>query len=203
MFTETMSETEKLIIEAARKVFQRSGFDGARMQEIADEAGINKAMLHYYFRNKDKLFEAVFREAFLKNMAPIMHIIVSTDPVEVKVPVLVNQYLDTMLANPYIPGFVLHELNRNPERLISLVSSSNALRTSTFVSQLEQGMSEGRYRKTDPRQLLVSLLSMMVFPFVARPMLTMAFGLDDDAYQVFINDRRVEIVNAFFSMLRP
>lgn len=201
MIIEQMTETEKQIIDAARSVFHRSGFDGARMQEIADEAGINKAMLHYYFRNKDKLFEAVFREAFFKNMAPIMQILVSSDSIEKKVPLLVDQYLDTMLANPHVPAFVLHELNRNPGRLIALVSNSNLLRTSKFVRQLEEGMQRGEYRTADPRQLLMHLLSMIVFPFIARPMLSIAFEMDDASFRLFIEQRRIEIPNAFFRMI--
>ena len=77
--------TEKTILEAAKKVFLDKGFDGARMQEIADEAGINKALLHYYFRSKDKLFDAIFEEAFKQFLPNISDIMVSDISIEEKV----------------------------------------------------------------------------------------------------------------------
>jgi AcrR family transcriptional regulator len=198
------SETEMAIIQAAKRVFHKNGFDGARMQEIADEAGINKALLHYYFRNKDKLFAAVFKDAFMQSFRPLIQIMMSDEELEVKVPRFVNHYLDQILANPFIPGFVLHELSRNPDRLISLINEHTMIKTSKFIQQIQQGTLSGRYRPIDPKQAVAHLVSMIVFPFIAKPMIKFALGFEADTdYLIFIEARRQEIPIAFFNILKP
>ena len=110
-------ETDERIYEAARDIFHERGFDGARMQEIANRAGINKALLHYYYRSKDLLFEKVYQAAAKKLFPNIMVSLRSDDPLPKKVRLFVSGYIDTLRDNPYMPGFILHELNRNPDRL--------------------------------------------------------------------------------------
>jgi AcrR family transcriptional regulator len=197
----SMPESQRLIVDAARDVFQRKGFDGARMQDIADAAGMNKALLHYYFRNKDLLFEAVFREALEKLLNPVFEVLGSPKHLEWKIGILINRYTEGLMANPHIPGFVLHELNRNPQRLQSFIQSQNIGAMKNFLDQLEQGMREGRYRKTDPRQVMVHLISMIVFPFVARPMIQTIFMMDDESYVEFIQDRQQAVVDSFYDLL--
>lgn len=184
-----MADSQRQIVDAARDVFQRKGFDGARMQDIADVAGINKALLHYYFKNKDSLFEAVFQEALGKLMGPVLHVLGSDASVERKVTTLVTTYMDGLMANLHIPAFVLHELTRNPQRLAQFVGKQQISGIQVFLNQLEQGMCEGRYRRMDPRQAFIHLLSMIVFPFISRPVIQVAFGLDDESYGLFMRDR--------------
>lgn len=198
------TDTEKVIIQAAKDVFHRSGFDGARMQEIADEAGINKALLHYYFRNKDRLFEAVFKDAFMQSFRPLIQIMMADDELDVKVPRFVNLYIDQILANPFIPGFVLHELSRNPDRLVSFINDHSMIKTSKFIHQIEKGCQTGQFRPIDPKQAMAHLVSLIVFPFIAKPMIKFALGLDDETeFMKFIEARRQEIPIAFFNMLKP
>jgi AcrR family transcriptional regulator len=185
----SMPDSQRQIVNAAREIFQQKGYDGARMQDIADAAGINKALLHYYFKNKDLLFEAVFQEALAKLMGPVLQVLGSSEAIEWKVTALVTTYMDVLMSNLHIPAFVLHELTRNPQRLAEFVGKQKVGGIQVFLSQLEQGMIEGRYKKMDPRQALVHLLSMIVFPFVARPVIQVAFGLDDEAYGLFMRER--------------
>ncbi len=115
-------QTDQIILEAARKVFQRSGLGGSRMQEIADEAGINKASLHYYYRSKEKLFQTVFRQDFQKFKIPLVSIL--RDPaltLEERIRSFVGSYIKTLSENPGLPLFIMQELSSNPDRLISLV----------------------------------------------------------------------------------
>lgn len=95
--------TEELIIEAAKKIFVKRGLAGARMQDIADEAGINKAMLHYYYRNKEKLFEIVFNEAFSKVIGRLGNILNQPMPLEEKIRTLVEHYITNIAETPYLP----------------------------------------------------------------------------------------------------
>ncbi len=112
--------TEYHILEAAKKVFQSKGMDGARMQEIADEAKINKAMLHYYYRSKQLLFEAVFINAF-ELLAPQLNAILNDDSsIEKKVRNFTSNYISFIIKHPYLPSFIIQELNRNPEFILKL-----------------------------------------------------------------------------------
>jgi AcrR family transcriptional regulator len=187
------SETENKIKEAARKIFHRRGFDGARMQEIADEAQINKAMLHYYFRSKDLLFEAVFREAAMKILPLVGSIIESDLTLEEKIKKLIHNYIDLIKTNPYIPGFVLHELTQNPERIKLFIANNALLRPQKFFTQIQDGIDARKYIPIAPLQLMVTIVSACIFPFIAKPMLHAVFGLDQDGFEEFIEQRKEQM----------
>lgn len=109
--------TEERILKAARTVFIEKGYNGARMQEIADKAEINKAMLHYYFRDKEKLFYQIFEIVFQEFFPMITDIIDSEMKFEDKIRQICNNYVSLFQKNPYIPLFILSEINRNPDKL--------------------------------------------------------------------------------------
>ena len=99
--------TEEQILEAAISIFQTKGMDGARMQEIADKAGINKAMLHYYYRSKKLLFEAVFKNAF-SLLAPQLNNILNDDSsIEEKIKSFTSNYITFIIKHPYLPNFII------------------------------------------------------------------------------------------------
>src|SRR6476646_4078897 len=113
--------TEEKILEAARKVFIRKGMTGARMQDIADRAGINKAMLHYYFRNKEKLFETIFTESF-DHFFPRLAVIIESDTtIFSKIEMICVEYINQMQKMPYLPIFILHEVNRQPDAFLKRI----------------------------------------------------------------------------------
>ncbi len=184
------SETELKIVEAARNVFHRRGFHGARTQDIAKEAGINKAMLHYYFRTKDQLFEAVFREAVIKIFPHILKILNGDEPLEEKITRFIHDYIDLLSAHPYLPGFILHEITSNPEGLKKLLTSEFHFAPQKFLGQFQQGVAEGRYIPMAPHQFLISLLGVCVFPFVAKPIIQIGFNIRDDEFRNFIEQRK-------------
>ena len=119
--TLNIDSTEGKILDAAKKVFTKKGMYGARMQEIADEAGINKALLHYYFRSKDKLFDAIFHEAFHDFVPRAFKSFKSEMPFEDKLSLFVSNYIDIIIENPYLPLFIINEINQKPERLGQLM----------------------------------------------------------------------------------
>ncbi|HPT03777.1 MAG TPA: TetR/AcrR family transcriptional regulator [Bacteroidales bacterium] len=187
------TNTETLILEAAKKVFVLKGFDGARMQEIADEAGINKALLHYYFRKKEKLFEAVFNEAFSKFVPKIWKIQRSDQTVFEKIEEAAEQYINLFKENPHLPIFVLHELSRDSEYVVNLLKT-NGVMPPLIVSQIQKEIDEGKIEDIPPLQILVNLLSMCIFPFAARPIiLGILLNNDVQAFDSFIEQRKKEI----------
>lgn len=185
------STTESNIMEAAKRIFVLKGFEGARMQEIADEAGINKALLHYYFRSKDKLFEAVFIDAFVKFVPTILITLNSNSPLFRKIEVFVDHYIDVLSKNPFIPGFILHELGHNTE-LLSKIIRTVGLNPDLFVEQVKAEIEAGTINPIDPRDLLVNMLAMCIFPFVGKPILKVVlFKNNEEEYHEFLNRRKI------------
>ena len=177
-------KTEVVILEAAKAVFIRKGMDGARMQEIADEAGINKALLHYYFRSKQKLFDAVFSRVLSTTFNEMREIFSGEFSVEQAVRKFTDAYINTLIQNPYIPEFVIHELNKDVEKLQKLVSK-NIPDITPFLQTIEKEIAEGKIRKIDPRQLLMNTISLCIFPFVGRPIIATILyeGNNQEFYQ--------------------
>jgi len=186
--------TEDKIVDAAKTVFVQKGMDGARMQHIADEAGINKALLHYYFRTKDKLFEKVFTMLF-KDIFSIFDRAVSEElSFEEFLEGFIRQYIKMIKSKPYIPQFIIHELNRNPERIVAVMQSSNFDKQRLF-DLIDKAIEEKVIRPIQPVHLITNILSMCVFPFIAKPIIT-GFVMDGDKtkYQQYIDERPDEVI---------
>lgn len=190
---ENKNTTEERILESARQIFQAKGLQGARMQEIADKAGINKAMLHYYYRSKELLFEAVFEEAANRIFPKIVEFLNTDYPLFEKIERFVDYYLTTLLENKYMPAFVLNELNQNPERLVKLMSDRGIFKQEKFVEQINKAIKDELIIPIDPRQLITNIISMSIFPFAGRPILMGLFKLDEESYYQFIESRKKEV----------
>lgn len=185
---------EEKILAAARKVFTTKGMAGARMQDIANEAGMNKALLHYYFRDKDKLFETVFMEEAHKFFPKINAIFQSDDPLFEKIEKFVNEYIDEMQENPYLPWFVINEINRDPDRFMqNVLGKNNRPKPAKFLEQIEKEIKKGTIKRIHPLHLLMNLLSMTIFPFIAKPMITRNLGISELQFSQVMEQRRKEI----------
>ncbi|WP_346854903.1 TetR/AcrR family transcriptional regulator [uncultured Draconibacterium sp.] len=185
--------TEEKILKAARTIFVRKGMDGARMQEIADEAGINKALLHYYFRSKQKLFEAIFVNLIGKIFPNITSVLLSEKPIEEKIGMFVDTYIDMLLQNPYLPAFMLKEINRDSDFFENTIKHKKIELRSIF-KMLESEMEAGKIRKMNPRDIIANLLSMCIFPFAAKPMLKrILFGDNHQQYDEYLAQRKSSV----------
>ena len=204
-------DTEQRILDAAHAVFLRRGTAGARTQEIAKEAGVNSALLHYYFRTKERLAEAVFRRAAGQLMPAVVRILASEIPLEDKVAQVVDVELRQLSATPYLPGYILSELAHHPERISQLFSSATGMAPAdigkrvfkVLRAQIDARVKSGRMHPIAPEQLTINLLALCVFPFAARPMVMALLGLDQAGFEQFINRRRKELAPFFLRALRP
>ena len=188
--------SETAILKAAEKVFLEKGYDGASMQMISNEAGINKALLHYYFRSKDKLFDKVFQKLFSKLIPAVMEVISSSLSFDRKIEVFVDHYIKTIQQNPLIPVFILHELTRNPEKLLN-VFKNTGIDPSPFLEEIEKEIARGYLEPIEPRELVVNILALCIFPFAGKPLLKgVLFQGDEDGYNAF-TDKRRKTVAAF------
>ena len=195
------SSTEEKIYEAARRVFVSKGMEGARMQEIADEAGMNKALLHYYYRSKENLFKAVFKDIFTKFFRKIGTALFSDAPVKDKLMLFIDEYVDLIQANPYVPQFIINEINRDPQMLKSLMFESG-IEPQKILLMFDKQANGETLKKIDPRHLVVSIIGMLVFPIVARPILQMIYFNDDqDAYDQFLTERKEIVKNMVIKII--
>jgi AcrR family transcriptional regulator len=194
---------EQKILSAARKMLQQKGMAGARMQDIANEAGINKALVHYYFRDKEKLFETIFLAEAQKFFPKINAIFQSDDPLFLKIEKFVDEYIDEMVENPYLPWFVLNEINRAPDQFMYKIWGENNLpKPAKFLDQIEKEIKNGKIKRISPVHLLMNLLSMTIFPFVARPMITRNLHMTDSRFRETMEERKKEIPKFIIDSIR-
>ncbi len=196
--TEHEKNTEQKILDAAEDVFLHKGMSGARMQEIADKAGINKALLHYYYRTKDKLFEKVFEKAFKIFIPKVTGMMASDIPVIEKIKFFVDNYMDLLTRHPFIPAFLISELNRNPQILVSLFEKNVQLTRNdiikNFDKQIQTEVKAGILKPVDARNLMINIVSMCIFPIVGRPIIQgVLFENDKKIYNKFLEQRKESI----------
>lgn len=185
--------TEERILEVAREVFMEHGFDGTSMQMIADTAGINKSLLHYYYRTKERLFGQIFSKAFSQFIPHLGVIFMSDMTMKEKIYAFVDRYMDVFLKQPLIPLFVMQELSKNPQHLSELIRGAG-IDPGLMMKNINIAMEKEGITMDDPRQFFVNLIGLCVFPFVARPLIQqMLFDNDKEAYHNFILKRKKEV----------
>ena len=205
------TETEERILTAARTVFVRRGTAGARMAEIAEEAGVNQALLHYYFRSKERLSTAVFQQFAARFLPGLLQVLGSDHSLDDKIDRLIALYLENLSKNPFLPGYLLSELHHHPERIPQLLAAAIGAEPGRVLPsvlrklgrQIDARVAEGTMRPIAPEQFAINLVSLCIFPFAARPMLTVMFGMDDAAFALFIEQRKTELPAFFRNALRP
>jgi TetR/AcrR family transcriptional regulator len=189
--------SKEKILNAARRVFIRNGSSGARMQDIANEAGINKALLHYYYRNKESLFELVFNDAFSEFIPKIHNIFSGDGSVIEKIENYVEAHLQLLLEKPDLPLFVLNEMHQNLERFFSnfLSKMPGEPPFALFLNQIEEEMKEGKIRTMNPRDLWMNVMGMTIFPFIAEPMLKKFMLQNSNEYRQLLQQRKSAIIS--------
>lgn len=193
--------TEERILAAARRVFIRKGMAGARMQEVADEAGINKALLHYYFRDKQRLFEGVFKGSADQQFSCIWNSFTDSPDLFDAIERFVAAYMERMLEDPLLPLFIAQEMNRDPEGLRAFIDRGESSRQ-RFLRLVEEARTKGTIIDIEPRELLVNMMALCAHPFVARPMLTHIHGMNDEAFRRMILKRRKTVPEFIIRSIR-
>lgn len=189
--TAPVKMTEQHILDAATDVFIEKGLAGARMQEIADRAKINKAMLHYYYRSKDKLFDIVFEKLAARLFQKLIVSLDNDLPFEEKIHSFYQEHIQFLQKHPKLPAFIFNEINQHPERVANLFEKLglSSIRKK-FSHQLDEEISAGTIRKIDQMQLLINLLALSIFPFAARGLLEKVLEAENIDYNEFIESRK-------------
>jgi len=195
--------TKEKIKNAASIVFHKKGFSATRTRDIAEEAGINLALLNYYFRSKEKLFDIIMLESmqgFFKSLKGILNN--DETSLENKIETLVSNYIDLLTTNPDIPLFLLNELRRNPDKLISKMGMKEILMKSFFIKQFQQGIKKGVIAPVNPLHFMINLMGMTIFPFIACPVMKGLGDLSDKDFDDLMVQRKLLIPKWIEAMLK-
>lgn len=183
--------TEEKIKDAARVVFHTKGFAATRTRDIAEEAGLNLALLNYYFRSKEKLFDIIMLETMMGFMGAMMFVFNDEgSSFEEKVEKTVSSYIDLFIKEPQIPLFIMNELQRNPEGLAGKLNIKSVLLNSVFARQYQEVMNRRGGEPLHIMQFVMSLMGLLVFPFMGRPMLKIIGDLNDEKFVTMMKERK-------------
>jgi len=193
------SQTEELIKKTAKDIFFKKGNIHATTQDIANEAGVNRALIHYYFRSRELLFEVVLKDALFSMSQRMLKVVVSEDCLKVKIEKFLDQFIDESLEYPYLETFIITEINRNPDVKIPNWTQNIAEDILlNFRAELILEMEKGTIPQMPPEQFMINLMSLCSYPIVARPLIQMTFKMSDEQYEQFAKDRKKQIHKMIF-----
>jgi AcrR family transcriptional regulator len=196
--------TRERILDAAHTVFLRKGTAGSRTQEIADEAGVNKALVHYYFGTKAALADAIF-ERSMGALAPLIFGILA-DPdrsIEQKIREIVQAQIAFHSAHPYVAGYMISEMHAEPQRMVALVAKRGGPPLEVIGRQLREAAEAGALRPISPEQFVVNMMGLLIFPFAFRPGLSVLLHLDQERWAAFMEERGRLLPDLILAGLRP
>jgi AcrR family transcriptional regulator len=186
--------TEEKIKQAAKIIFHQKGYAATRTRDIAEEAGINLALLNYYFRSKEKLFDIIILESLHEFRQFIMEVLNDEKTsLENKIETMVSNYIDLLIDQPDIPLFILSELRNDPQALIAKMSPKEPFMKSAFAKQFQQAVKAGKIMPINPLHYLMNLIGMIVFPFAGSPILKTVGGLKQEDFNTLMQQRKVLI----------
>jgi AcrR family transcriptional regulator len=185
------SSTEEKIKKAARIVFHKKGFAASRTRDIAEEAGINLALLNYYFRSKEKLFVLVMIETLTEFFGSVSVIINNHETTfEEKIEQFAAGYIDLIFREPDIPLFIMSEIRNNPEQLLQKVDIRNTVFNSVFIRQFAEAVEQGKIKDQNFLHFMMNFIGLIVFPFIAKPLLQAISGLTEEQFNALIEERK-------------
>lgn len=178
---------ERRIIETAKQLFVENGFDKTSMSDIAAQIGINRPTLHYYFRTKEKLFQAVFGEIIAKILPHVQSIFNQNIPFFERLERVVDIYLEVFLENPMVPRFIVNEIHRD---LSHLVGSMRELSLDNYIIEIgkviDAEMEQGNIKRVPMQMMFLTLYSQLVFPFLTKRLTMWLFSENEEDFKAFL-----------------
>ena len=190
---EKNASTEEKIKEAARKVFTQKGYAATRTRDIAEESGLNLALINYYFRSKENLFDIIMVENIQLFMHSIADILNDRDTtLKEKISVLIGHYIDMLMRNPQMPIFILNEINTNPGKLVEKIGL-NIKHDDLFIVQQWKEVAKKNGLKINPIHIVMNVVGMTIFPFMGGPLLRNRTGISMEEFNVLMEERKTLI----------
>jgi TetR/AcrR family transcriptional regulator len=197
------AQTEKLIKEKAKILFFQKGFLNATTQEIADEAGVNRALIHYYFRSRELMLEALLDETLQEKRDRVCSVLTSDLPFREKIANYIDTIVDYGLKYPYLDNFIISETARRPEK-VKLFCAKDRFRSSDLIREaLEHEIKEGKIAPISAEHFMVNLISLCNYPLLAKSVIQTIHGLTDTAYRKFLLERKHIIFRTIFDEDMP
>jgi AcrR family transcriptional regulator len=197
------AQTEEHIKETAKKVFFQKGLVNATTQQIADEAGVNRALIHYYFRSRDQLFKLVLDEAINETRQKVDSIFESDEAFKVKISKYLDVFIDRNAKYPYIQNFIITEIMQDPEKMKEHFSRKRIHLSKHIAGPLKNEIESGGMQPVDPEHFIVNMMSMCSYPLIAKPFIQNMFSYDDKAYRKFLKERKQVIYKVLFNEALP
>ncbi|MDE6556640.1 MAG: TetR/AcrR family transcriptional regulator [Duncaniella sp.] len=199
--------TEQRILEAAKQEFIAKGFAGARTTSIAEKAGVTHAMLHYYFRTKEKLFDRILLEVVGLLRKILFSSVEEIElPFDVMIRKLIERHFDFLVDNPDLPRFIISEMNANPEKVWLFkekIREYAPMFWGALQIKIDKAVEEGVCRRISAVNLVLDVVSLNLFVFMAPPVIKAALGTDQDDYACFLAGRKEENVDTIMRKIRP
>ena len=194
---------EHKIIEAAKATFLKKGYKDTNMADIAAEVGLTRPAMHYYFRTKERLFQAVFGDILMSFIPQIKESLSADIPLELKISQIVEAYMSVLEDSPTLPVFIVQEINRDIDNIISIALDNNLVELGqSVVNVLNREMKEGRIRKMPLIELGHTFYGLMMVPFLARPAGQMIFGRDSYSPE-FLQEWKENVIRQMVYLLKP
>lgn len=202
---ENDQSTEQKIKDAARAVFHAKGFAATRTRDIAEAAGINLALLNYYFRSKEKLFDLIMIDTLKEFMFSLVSGVFNNEEtsLEEKVHLIVDRYIDLLNVQPEMPLFILSELKRNPDVFFERFNPREMFVKSFFLKQYQTAIDNREIMDVHFSHFLMNMMGLIVFPFVGSPMLKHIIGLSSEEFKQTMIERKRLIPIWIMATLKP
>jgi len=191
-------QTEELIKKTAKKVFFQKGFLDATTQEIADEAGVNRALIHYYFRSREQLLDTIIEESVREKKEKVRAILTSPIPFKEKIAQYIDMMIDRGIEYPFMENFLISEMARKPEQMKMFCAIDKIKSSDLIKKDLEEEIAQGRVAPVTAQHFMINLSSMCAYPVIAKPIFQMVHGMSDSDYKEFLLDRKKIILDTVF-----
>ena len=183
--------TEEKIMQAAKKLFTQNGFAATRTRDIAEEAGINLALLNYYFRSKEKLFDIVMIDNFRQFIRGVsLNVLDETATLNEKIQRIVAAYIDFLSHHPDLPIFIINEMRGNSSKIMRQINEELIPLRGHLFRRLQEAGQQGIIPPFDPFHFIVNLIGLTVFPFIGRPVIQRVTNTDDKQFQALMEERK-------------
>jgi len=197
------AQTEQLIKKTAKKVFFQKGFLDATTQEIADEAGVNRALIHYYFRSREQLLDTLIEESVREKKEKMRAILTSSLTFREKIAQYIDVMIDRGIEYPYMENFLITEMARKPEQMKVLCAVDKIKSSDLIKKELEEEIAQGRIAPVTAQHFMINLSSMCAYPVIAKPIFQMVHGMSDNDYKKFLLERKQVIYTSIFNEPLP
>jgi TetR/AcrR family transcriptional regulator len=197
------AQTEKLIKEKAKILFFQKGFLNATTQEIADEAGVNRALIHYYFRSREQMLDILLEETLLEKKQRMKSILSSDLPFREKIATYIDAIVDYGLTYPYLENFIISETARHPDKIKNFCSKDRVKSSDLIRDQLQAEINKKKISPISAEHFMVNLSAMCNYPLLAKSILQTIHGMTDPAYRKFLIERKQIIFVTIFNEEMP